>query len=134
MTAFYSMRPKASTTLVAPKISGVIEPVLFIGGAAAAHFKFDADEAAKFAGQRLDGKVIILPTMAQVCEDHGTYPAAVIRARGGKRSSIPPASFWLNLTAAGLEHLGEAERVVLAYRYETDLWRALEHVVDIQRD
>jgi hypothetical protein len=133
MAAFYSVKPKVSTTTSVPRILKVIKPVEVVRGASIAHMKLTSEQGDAMAAAWVAGRVIVHPTIDLACSVFGTSYSSVIKMRG-RRGNRPNTSFWLGLAAGGWENLSEAEHVAFAIKYEAELWHALEHLTDFHRD
>jgi hypothetical protein len=133
----YSMRPQASTAIPTPKI-GVIKPTTVVRAVSIGHLighgQMTPEQCNQGAADWLDGELYVLPslTLAQSAFPGASYPGIV--AARGQQGNRPKDALWLNLLARCWVNTSEAEHAIFASAYEAGLWRALEHVIDVQDD
>ena len=135
MTSFYTVRPKASIGISTSKIVKVVEPLVIMKGASLAariaHDGMSPDQCAKGAARCSLGAALVLPTMTTLCEQFGTYYAAVVAARN-QLGAYRKEDFWLRMALRGWMNCNDDQKAILASIKEKEFWHALEHAADYQ--
>jgi hypothetical protein len=136
MSAFYSVKPKPTTTFSAPKILKVIKPAAVTRVVSVKHWrsKMTQEQRTEQAAKWLDGKLLVLPTITLACVVFRTNYASIIAARSGRRGNKPHWNMWLGFLARAWMSCDEEQRASFACTFESDLWKSLERVTDVQHD
>jgi hypothetical protein len=132
--ALYSVRPKRSIATSTPKIPK-IKPAAVVRAVSVRHWrgKPARGQRAERAANWLNGELLVLPTLSLACAVFGTNYASIIAARG-RSGNKPHWNMWLGVLARAWMSCDEEQRASFASTFESDLWKSLERVADVQHD